>query len=773
MAKAYDRVEWNFLDAMMRSIGFSSSFVDLIMRCVTSVSFSILVNGSPGETFIPSRGLRQGDPLSPFLFLFCAEALSGLLRKAETQNLIHGARLCRSAPSVSHLLFADDCVIFGRACAKEIRTVLDILGHYEGVSGQKVNLDKSAITFSGGITEDIKVELANQLGVRCETIHGSYLGIPSTVGRSKTEIFQMLVDRTRKKTKDWKRRFLSGAGKTTLIKSVLQSIPSYLMSCFALPDQICHRLNSVAARFFWGQKSEKRRIHWKSWRKLCGPKNKGGLGFRDLHLFNKAMLAKQVWRILLNDSSMLARSLKARYFPRSDILLANNAHNPSYAWRSLLVGRDLLIKGLAWRIGDGARIRIGIDAWIPIGDGNFRAATVPLEWNNTRVFELLLDTGHWDPAKLSLFLSNEELWKFSNHLQPNLTAADRPFWPSGKCNSYSVKSGYALAYNLREANEPSSSGGNDRLYNWIWNLEVIPKVRLFLWKCLVEALPTSRALLSRSISVDPSCPRCGEDIETVEHALRDCSWTRFFWSASPLRLPPTPNEEICTIPDWFEKIRESNEKDVHKVFANLIWTLWYARNLLVFQGKILSHQECFDMAKRTFWTKITCMPDSKQPNPHKVCRSRDSQLVVACDAAVLNGVGVGYGAVVTSASDSVECCGFGFLPGAFSVIEGEAAAMLEGMRVAVDYGWDDLIMETDCQDLFWMLTNRNEDRSYLGDVLTSIWEMANNLRSVEFSWTPREGNAKADRLAKFALLSRAEPSSSFSFPNVTVNSSLV
>ncbi|XP_057789599.1 uncharacterized mitochondrial protein AtMg00310-like [Salvia miltiorrhiza] len=272
------------------------------------------------------------------------------------------ARLNRTTPRVSHLLFADDCIIFGRSNVNEIDLVNNIICDYEGVSGQLVNLEKSSISFSSGVVEARQIELSCSLGVTWSRARSSYLGIPSTVGRSKSEIFQMLIDRTRKKAKDWKRRLLSRAGKMVLIQSVLQSIPTYIMSCFALPEQIYLQLNSVAARFFWGQKNEERRIHWRSWKKLCTCKGDGGLGFRDISLFNQAMLAKQAWRLTLNENSLLAHSLKARYHPRNDLLMTSNAHYPSFAWKSILVGRDLLVKGIAWKIGNGARVGIGIDS---------------------------------------------------------------------------------------------------------------------------------------------------------------------------------------------------------------------------------------------------------------------------------------------------------------------------------------------------------------------------------------------------------------------------
>ena len=115
MSKAYDRVEWSFLEALMKGMGFAPRWIQLIMECVTTVSYSFMLNGNPVGYVIPQRGLRQGDPLSPYLFLLCAEALSSLILQAERRNLLHGVNLCRGAPSVSHLFFADDSFLFLRA----------------------------------------------------------------------------------------------------------------------------------------------------------------------------------------------------------------------------------------------------------------------------------------------------------------------------------------------------------------------------------------------------------------------------------------------------------------------------------------------------------------------------------------------------------------------------------------------------------------------------------------------------------------------------------
>ncbi|XP_057792367.1 uncharacterized protein LOC131009155 [Salvia miltiorrhiza] len=580
MAKAYDRVEWGFLKDIMSHLGFASSFVDLILRCVLSVSFQVLVNGFPGSQFAPSRGL---------------------LRRAESQKLLHGARICKTAPRFSHLLFADDCIIFGRGNEREIATVKRVINSYEGVSGQLVNLEKSSISFSGGVPEEKKLQLAGLMGVQRTGQRATYLGIPSTVGRSKSEVFQMLIDRTRKKTKDWKRRFLSGAGKMVLIKSVLQSIPSYIMSCFALPSQVCQNLNNVAARFFWGQKNEERRIHWKSWKFLCTTKGSGGLGFRDISLFNQAMLAKQAWRLLTNDSSLLARSLKARH--------------------SLELRQ--------WQT-DTDRAR----PLAPNGNGQFLVANVEERHINSNVQMLLLeDQLMWNDDALQTTLQPNDRWKVQAQMRINPLECDKPFWPHGKFNAYSVKSGYNLAIELKQREEASSSNSLNSLSSWIWGLDVIPKVKLFLWKCMVNALPTSNMLRRRGIDVEVICRRCGEKVETVEHALRDCVWVRMLWAMSPLRIQLNTQGDNGSIVDWFEKFCRGPPKEAQALVASLSWSIWYARNLLFFQQNELSHQECLLIASRALWSPPVCSSPQKSAVVTLFCEN-EREFKISSDVAI-------------------------------------------------------------------------------------------------------------------------------------------
>ncbi|KAL4280079.1 hypothetical protein GQ457_03G012010 [Hibiscus cannabinus] len=151
MEKAYDRVEWHFLVDILTKMGFNEKWIELLMNCVTSVSYTIRVNGCISGYFRPSRGLRQGDPLSPYLFLLCTQGLSALLLKEQAAGRIVGVRASQRGPRVNHLLYADDCILFIKNSEREACRMKEVLKVYEKSSGQKVNVDKSAIYFSKGL----------------------------------------------------------------------------------------------------------------------------------------------------------------------------------------------------------------------------------------------------------------------------------------------------------------------------------------------------------------------------------------------------------------------------------------------------------------------------------------------------------------------------------------------------------------------------------------------------------------------------------------------
>jgi hypothetical protein len=403
MRKAYDRVEWIYLEAIMLKLGFSSTWVALVMRLVSTVSFSVLFNGTPQEEFYPSRGIRQGDPISPYLFLLAAEGLSCLLKNSVQSSELDGLKVATSAPAVNHLLFADDSLLFFKASSEGAREIKSVLNVYCNASGQRINMDKSSIFFSKGCPEVIRGMIKGELQVAKETLNEKYLGMPSDVGISKSGAFKYLRDKVWKKVLGWLEQLLSVGGKEILIKSVAQAVPTFSMSCFKLPKGLCEHINSMLRKFWWGCKEGQRRTSWVAWEQMTQPKSVGGLGFRDIELFNLALLARQGWRILQVPESLSARVLKAVYFPSGDFLSAELGSHPSQIWRSILEGRQALAVGLIRRIGDGRTTMAWEQNWLP-RDSRLRPVTVMAADAPRRVSEFINHhTADWNVEKLNQF----------------------------------------------------------------------------------------------------------------------------------------------------------------------------------------------------------------------------------------------------------------------------------------------------------------------------------------------------------------------------------
>jgi hypothetical protein len=349
----------------MRKLGFAEQWITLIMACVRSVSYSILINGGPVGNIQPLRGIHQGDPISPYLFLICAEALSALLQQAERKGIITGVPTSPRGPRLSHLFSEDDSIIFCKANSVEWRRIMKILDIYEKGSGQKINLLKTSLFFSCNTSQERKQEILRLSGLTETHRIDTYLGLPSFVGKSKIQSFGFIKDRVLKKINNWKVKFLSQAGKEVLLKAVIQAIPTYSMCVFQLPITLCKEINSLMQNFWWNHMAHSSKIHWMSWERMGRSKAVGGLGFRDLVLFNQALLAKQGWRLIQNPSSLSAQVIRAKYHPRSCFMEAPLGSRPSFVWRSIWNSRRLLSQVLVWRVGNGCNIKVWGDRWLP------------------------------------------------------------------------------------------------------------------------------------------------------------------------------------------------------------------------------------------------------------------------------------------------------------------------------------------------------------------------------------------------------------------------
>jgi hypothetical protein len=252
MEKAFDRMDWHFILSIMDKLGFSSTWLTWIRLCISSISFSILLNGSPFGNFSPERGLRQGDPLSPFLFILGVEVFSRLMFKEERNGSIKGLWIARNVTAIHHLLFADDLLIFGRASIAEATSIKIYLDKYYKWSGHLVNASKSSIHFTKNTKPTISTAISRIIPYSTTSSSNLYLGLPILMGNSKKKAFQSILDKVLRRIEGWRAKTLSQAGRLTLIKSIAATLPSYAMSTFLLPNSIYTALDRIFKNFWWG-----------------------------------------------------------------------------------------------------------------------------------------------------------------------------------------------------------------------------------------------------------------------------------------------------------------------------------------------------------------------------------------------------------------------------------------------------------------------------------------------------------------------------------------
>lgn len=253
LEKAYDRMEWSFIRDTLNLFKFPSHLISLIMSCVSSSSVAILFNGGALNSFNPSRGIRQEDPLSPYLFILCMEVLGVLIENKCEAKLWNPINSSQGGLAFSHLFFADDLVLFAKADRKNYVVVREVLDTFCSLSGQKVSMEKSRVFFSPNIPCDSQLKISDLLGFRSTPSLGKYLGFPIK-HPSVPQDFNFIIERMQSRLAGWKANLLSLAGRLVLTQSVISTIPNYYMQCVALPPKVIQNVDRISKNFLWGHR---------------------------------------------------------------------------------------------------------------------------------------------------------------------------------------------------------------------------------------------------------------------------------------------------------------------------------------------------------------------------------------------------------------------------------------------------------------------------------------------------------------------------------------
>ncbi|GJW58510.1 putative RNA-directed DNA polymerase [Tanacetum coccineum] len=342
--KAFDSLNWSFLFSILEQMGFSAKWRNWIHSCLNSAYASILVNGSPTKEFKIERGLRQGDPLSPFLFILAVEALNVVLLEATNNNVFHGFHIGKEKVHISHLQFADDALIMGEWSYSNAKNLSRILTCFHLASGLKVNFNKSKL-YGVGVTNDELSSLASTIG--CLALHS----IPCVTRAfywdcqkcSWCHHWNKIVERFQKCLSKWKSKSLSFGGRLTLIKSVLGSLGVYYFSTFKEPKTIISTLETIRRKFFWGGCSEDNKISWIAWDKVIKPCDRGGLGISSLWTCNQTMLAKWWWRIQTENQALGCKVIRSIHGPTGGLHNNTSLKSNSGPWYHIMKLKDDLL----------------------------------------------------------------------------------------------------------------------------------------------------------------------------------------------------------------------------------------------------------------------------------------------------------------------------------------------------------------------------------------------------------------------------------------------
>lgn len=259
LEKAYDRLKWSFIRDTLLQNGIPLNMIEVIMNCITSCNMNFLWNGSLMDTFQPSRGVRQGDLLSPYIFVMCLERLSQLIDEVVSSLAWKPIKTSSQGPIISHLFYTDDLVLFVEASIDQVVVIKSCLDRFCSASRERVNYNKSSVIFSQKVNENLASSISNLLNIYVVENFGSYLGAPTAKGRVSKTHYQHVLDRVNAQLSSWKAKYLSFAGRITLVKSTISCIPFYSMQTLLLPRLVCDEIDKKCKGFVWSSTDKKER----------------------------------------------------------------------------------------------------------------------------------------------------------------------------------------------------------------------------------------------------------------------------------------------------------------------------------------------------------------------------------------------------------------------------------------------------------------------------------------------------------------------------------
>ena len=364
LRKAFDSVKWEFIIAALKALAIPDRFVSWIYQCISKPTFTVSVNGATGGFFKSSKGLRQGDPLSPYLFVLAMEVFSKLLYSRYDAGYIHYHPKAGDL-SVSHLMFADDVMIFFDGGSSSMHGISETLDDFADWSGLKVNKDKSQL-FQAGLDPTDQV-ISSAYGFPLGTLPIRYLGLPLMSRKLRIADYGPLLDKLSARFRSWVLKSMSFAGRAQLISSVIFGLINFWMSTFLLPKGCIQKLEGLCSKFLWSGNVDAGKGAKVSWVDCCLPKSEGGLGFRRFGDWNKTLLLRLVWGLFDRPTSLWTQWQRHHRLGGASFWQVDAHSSDPWSWKMLLNLRPLAEKFIKARVDNGADVSFWFDSWTPLG----------------------------------------------------------------------------------------------------------------------------------------------------------------------------------------------------------------------------------------------------------------------------------------------------------------------------------------------------------------------------------------------------------------------
>lgn len=611
--KAFDNIRWGFVFEVLRSINFDSKWIDWISSIFESSRISVIVNGAPSEEFSPTKGLRQGDPLSPLLFNLIGEVLAKLLDRASNLHIFSGVSLPSYSSPITHLQFADDVILFLKPDCNSIIGVKRVLQTFQVLSGLKINFSKSSL-YGYGQSDDNTRNWASLLG--CEVGKGplKYLGAELGSSPKLLKYWSPLVNKVHSKIKSYDASTLSVAGRLVLLKSAIDSIPTFWFSLYKIPSGIVSQIEKARRKFLWSGSTlpgAKKKLHLLNWERVCTPKSCGRLGLVPIQLRNKVLLAKWVWRAYKERGFFWNKFISARYGRawNYDLNLVNSkscspiiksiveAHQ--FAATMSLMGRN----SFKWILNSGCQILFWEDRWCEDVHLSLKFphlySTLAIPHLTVREF---IHT--WEVFELD----NLQLWRErpSQAHQVELCALKAILQRTNLTDGSDILR-WTHANGIFSTRDcfshllisPEVTSGDKRVWPLLWSIKAPPKILNFLWRIQWNIVPTRDFLNSRLHTVTNLCPWCLLTSESASHLFWHCElsiWAWEFvsrwWSLPAIRkfIPHFSLFSLLKI-----KVHKAASRIWYIVVAATLWSIWLARNELVFSNIKISKATLVDL----------------------------------------------------------------------------------------------------------------------------------------------------------------------------------